>query len=147
MSYTPTEWEAGDVITAALLNKAEDGIAAAGYDAIIQADIDATDIDNITATATVLKGVFAELATASLTNGEPVAFFAFANLTTASGVYNVVGPVNYAVYDNDGEPQFEIVCEATLYETNAMHGISLSLSYVLIWDSNGISAEDIYVTL
>ena len=30
MPYTPTEWETGDVITAVKLNKAEEGIAAAG---------------------------------------------------------------------------------------------------------------------
>lgn len=30
MSYTPTEWSTGDTITAALLNKMENGIAAGG---------------------------------------------------------------------------------------------------------------------
>ena len=40
MSYTPTEWSTGDTITAALLNKMENGIAAGGggggYDAVIR---------------------------------------------------------------------------------------------------------------
>ena len=38
MSYTPTEWSTGDTITAALLNKMENGIAGAGggYDAVIR---------------------------------------------------------------------------------------------------------------
>ena len=34
MAYTPTVWETGDVITAAKLNKAEQGIATAGSAAI-----------------------------------------------------------------------------------------------------------------
>ena len=30
MSYTPTEWESGDIVTSAKLNKLEQGVAAAG---------------------------------------------------------------------------------------------------------------------
>lgn len=40
MSYTPTNWQAGDIITAAKLNNMESGIANAGgseYDIIIDA--------------------------------------------------------------------------------------------------------------
>lgn len=40
MGYIPTEWQTGDIITAAKLNKAEEGIAAAGP-VMIPAEYDA----------------------------------------------------------------------------------------------------------
>lgn len=61
MSYTPTEWTAGDVITADKLNNAEEGIAAAnaaypGIDVLIRIDVDVTEYYEPVATATILKG-------------------------------------------------------------------------------------------
>jgi len=39
MSYTPTEWKAGDTVTSAKLNKIEQGIAAGGGILIVHATI------------------------------------------------------------------------------------------------------------
>ena len=43
MAYTPTEWSTGDTITAALLNKMENGIAAGGGGGAQLLDITDTD--------------------------------------------------------------------------------------------------------
>lgn len=42
MSYTPTNWQTGDVITAEKLNHAEEGIATASNVLLIEASYDAT---------------------------------------------------------------------------------------------------------
>ena len=64
MSYTPTEWTAGAVITSEKLNKIEGGIEdAAGkynaYDLVIRYDF-STDV------ATAVKGTFSEIKSAYL---------------------------------------------------------------------------------
>lgn len=45
MAYTPTVWQAGDVITAEKLNKAEQGIAGAYLRSIDARELTATDFD------------------------------------------------------------------------------------------------------
>lgn len=61
MSYTPTEWTTGDVITAEKLNNAEEGIAAAnaaypGIDVLLKMEFDMTEYYEPIVTVTILKG-------------------------------------------------------------------------------------------
>lgn len=42
MAYTPTEWQSGDIVTSAKLNKIENGIASAGGGGVLVANSDAT---------------------------------------------------------------------------------------------------------
>ena len=45
MSYTPTEWKSGDVVTSAKLNKIEQGIASAGGVLIVGVDMATMTLD------------------------------------------------------------------------------------------------------
>lgn len=45
MSYTPTTWTTGDVITAAKLNKIEEGIANAGAGGLLQVQVNNGTLD------------------------------------------------------------------------------------------------------
>lgn len=45
MSYTPTNWKAGDVITSEKLNKLENGVAGSGGGALIVNDNDSGTLD------------------------------------------------------------------------------------------------------
>lgn len=66
MSYTPTNWNTGDTITAAAMNKIENGIANAGggYDAVIRLthtnDSGADTPANMT--PSIVSGTYAQLA-------------------------------------------------------------------------------------
>jgi len=67
MSYTPTSWSTGDTITAAAMNKIENGIANAGgggYDAVIRLthtnDSGADTPANMT--PSIVSGTYAQLA-------------------------------------------------------------------------------------
>lgn len=42
MAYVPTEWKKGDIVTAAKLNKLEEGVANAGGGGVLVANIDTT---------------------------------------------------------------------------------------------------------
>lgn len=42
MSYTPTNWKSGDVVTSAKLNKLEQGVAEAGGATIVHVDINSS---------------------------------------------------------------------------------------------------------
>lgn len=66
MSYTPTSWTTGDTITAAAMNKIENGIANAGggaWDAVIRLthsnDTGADDVLHLT--PSIVSGSFAQL--------------------------------------------------------------------------------------
>lgn len=68
MAYTPTEWETGDTITAALLNKMENGIAAGGgYDLVLSVPHN----DLIAANVTVESGSILACEQ-KIADGEPV---------------------------------------------------------------------------
>ncbi len=47
MSYTPTVWNKGDIITVAKLNKIENGIAANNYDVVFTFNYDTTTLSGI----------------------------------------------------------------------------------------------------
>jgi hypothetical protein len=49
MSYTPTEWKSGDIVTSEKLNKLEQGVASSGTGGILFATID-MDMDTHTMT-------------------------------------------------------------------------------------------------
>ena len=50
MSYTPTNWQTGDIITAERLNKLENGVAAlSNYDIVFTQTYDDNDNDVFTA--------------------------------------------------------------------------------------------------
>lgn len=57
MGYIPTEWQTGDIITAAKLNKAEEGIAAAGAYIIPVVDDEETS-------STILQASFDDISAA-----------------------------------------------------------------------------------
>jgi hypothetical protein len=62
MAYTPTEWKAGDVITAEKLNNMEDGIVGAGRALMVTATSE-TDVPTFNKTlgeikAAVMAGIF-----------------------------------------------------------------------------------------
>lgn len=70
MAYTPTEWSTGDTITAAALNKMENGIANSGGG--FDAEVLLTDPGgNVTWTATVESGSFAGIAAILEDGGVP----------------------------------------------------------------------------
>ena len=66
--YTPTEWKNGDTITAAAMNKIENGIAnaGAGYDLIV-----ACDYNVVTPNPVIISGSILDCED-KLDNGEPV---------------------------------------------------------------------------
>lgn len=65
MSYTPTNWNTGDTITAAAMNKIENGIANAGgsYDAVIRLTHtnDSGSDTPANMTPSIVSGTFAQL--------------------------------------------------------------------------------------
>ena len=56
MSYNPTTWHTGDVVTSAKLNNIEQGIVSAGLDAVI-----VVDASSGTPTPSLIQGSFADL--------------------------------------------------------------------------------------
>lgn len=76
MSYTPTNWTTGDTITAASLNKIENGIANAGgggYDAEVYIYHSANSADDYD--ITIISGTFADLAAKIADNIAPSVLF------------------------------------------------------------------------
>ena len=76
MSYTKQTWANGDIITAEKLNRMESGIEAAGYDLVIQVDIDEEGEIPTAENCSVIVGSTAS-AISNFYSGEPVktAFF------------------------------------------------------------------------
>lgn len=68
MSYTPTEWGTGDTITAALLNKMENGIAAGGGGGGYDAEVSIVVPSGSSAQISIVSGTYASLA-ALMTDG------------------------------------------------------------------------------
>ena len=75
MSYTPTSWSTGDTITAAAMNKIENGIANAGsgYDAEVHIYHDAYSAHDYE--CTIVSGSFASLASLLADNIVPTVLF------------------------------------------------------------------------
>ena len=99
MSYTPTTWTNGDTITAAKLNKMEQGIADAGGGGLgvdVLVYINGSDL----ATATAIGDYATVLA--KLDNDEPVIGFVLSyNKTSVNITMHTLTPLYYIGYEND----------------------------------------------
>lgn len=58
MSYTPTNWKAGDVVTSAKLNKMEQGIAASGGIRIVHLTVNENNLMQLDITPNELMSAF-----------------------------------------------------------------------------------------
>ena len=93
MSYTPTNWKTGDVVTPAKLNNMEQGIANAGGDGALVVHINSEWVDDElvwTADKTVAE-IFAA-------NQADIPVF---GRVTGDGVYCGIMPLHYCDYDGD----------------------------------------------
>lgn len=104
MSYTPTNWETGDTITAEKLNKLEQGVANAGGSTgggvLVVHDVDGT-----------LDKTWQEITDAMLSGGAVVAFDNPTSVKVVTEVFNnaigycvVFGELFYASETSDGYP-------------------------------------------
>lgn len=110
MSYSPTEWENGDVITAEKLNKLEGGVAKGGYDAEIYLYHDNNSAHDFE--VTVNYGSYAEISAMIADNIPPNILLrlwdeldnikASANLTAIYGIQEegITFACNVAVYNS-----------------------------------------------
>ena len=120
MSYTPTSWSTGDTITAAAMNKIENGIANAGggVDCILYMDSNG---------AVAAYGDFAS-ALAKLASGVPISILNYAVAHTSTifsgGVYPTVMGWMYDTADPN---------QITIYDSSTSG---------YIWDANGLTWWD-----
>ena len=93
MSYTPTSWSTGDTITAAAMNKIENGIANAGgggYDAVVYIYHDNNSSHNYE--VTIESGSFASLIAMIQENQPPLVLVKYwDDLTLTYGTTSMVG--------------------------------------------------------
>ena len=77
MSYTPTEWQSGDIVTSTKLNKLENGVAAASGGGVLVVNVAMNEAQ----TAYVMDKTYAEIHAALLTG----AVFTVNQVDTAGG--------------------------------------------------------------
>lgn len=109
MSYTPTNWKSGDVVTSAKLNKLEQGVADAGGGSLV---VNATIAEDDTG---VCDKTMREIWTAAQTGpillheaapGGAVEVYSIATVKYFNGGYSVSGMQEYTAESLDEYPQF-----------------------------------------
>ena len=91
MSYTPTEWKTGDVVTSAKLNKLEQGVADAGGVLVVTATVDGD--------TTTLDKTYAEIKAAVLAGQMP--FIVVNELESNNSI--VVTQISYLYESTDNQ--------------------------------------------
>ena len=134
MSYTPTTWNTGDTITAAAMNKIENGIANAGgttWDAVIRLTHANNSGQDTTAnlTPSIVSGTFSALYNKVSNGGCPCVLVEYAH---PWGQHYAV-PMAYIVYATDEFLRLSIAGFSTITDSFIKIG-------VLGWDGN----DDIY---
>lgn len=104
MSYTPTNWVSGDIITSAKLNKLENGVAAAGG-LVVNITADETDPD------TLVMDVKAGDLYAALEAGRYVSYRSY-----EEGFGYTNGSANGYLYDETNGYQFSISMNLSGFE-------------------------------
>lgn len=131
MSYTPTNWNTGDKITATAMNKIENGIANAGgssWDAVIRlthAENSGPDTP-VNLTPSIISGTFAQLYGKILNNGCPCILVEYQH-----PMWGIIFAVPMAYITGGGEDNLLIVIEGYSFieETFKNYG-------TLVWTSS-----------
>lgn len=124
MSYEPTEWQSGDVVTSAALNKLEQGVAAAGGGVlVVHADIQTGALDK-----TVREIV------AGLRNGGAMLVIDFLERDGILETYQIIRveeyPDNYQIF-------FYTVDMGGDISTQTAHTQTLDLDEYPVFDTDG----------